>query len=192
MNSRDVALITLLASLWIAAEVSLGPWIGRLRVGPFTLHGVINRVVGWMSMLIIAEVTGRFGRASMISLIAAIGTRMIRISPLEGFLVGAGYALGGLTFDILLFTPSARKLGENRRKTYTLLASTISGALAIAPYLAFQLWILGLYTFIALSPTYTISAVKGIIFSIMGTSLGIMILPRIRSAIPRKNYEERD
>lgn len=41
MNSRDVALITLLASLWIAAEVSLGPWIGRLPSwrprGPFRI-----------------------------------------------------------------------------------------------------------------------------------------------------------
>ncbi|MEM3056896.1 MAG: hypothetical protein QW639_06685, partial [Candidatus Bathyarchaeia archaeon] len=171
MKTRDIALIAVFAALWVTAETTLGPWIGRFRIGLFSLHGMVNRVVGWMSMLIVAEVAGRFGRASMMSLVAAMGTRIIRISPLEGLLVGAGYALGGLIFDILFFTPLARRLGETRRRLYLLLASTISGALAIAPYLAFKLWILGLYPFIALSPTYAISTIKGILFNIVGTSL---------------------
>lgn len=188
MRSREIALITVFAALWMAAEISLGPLIGRLRVGPLSLHGVVNRVVGWMLMLIMAEVTMRFGRASAMSLIAATGTRIIRLDPLEGFVVGAGYALGGLVFDILFFTKPGMSLRGTWRRLYLLSSSAVSGALANAPYLLWRLYVLGFYGFLILSPTYITSTVKGILFSIIGTTLGLSVLPSIRKAIPVESH----
>jgi uncharacterized membrane protein YciS (DUF1049 family) len=56
-----------------------------------------------MLMLILANVSGVFGRVSIMALVASLGTRLIRLSPLTGIIVGVGYVLGGLIFDIMFF-----------------------------------------------------------------------------------------
>jgi hypothetical protein len=48
MDSRDIALISVFAAVWMVAQITLGPIIGRFSVGLVSLHGVVNRVVGWM------------------------------------------------------------------------------------------------------------------------------------------------
>lgn len=183
LNNKDIALISVFAAIWIAAQITLGPIIGRFSIGPISLHGVVNRVVGWMLMLILAEISSGFGRVSGVSLVAAIGTRIIRLSPLTGLVIGAGYALGGFTFDTLFFMPPAMNLGKRSRRLYLLFTSAISGSLAILPYLLFRFSVLGLVAFLALTPIYLFSTFKGILFSIVGTSLGLSALPRIKSVL---------
>jgi len=180
MATREIVLIAMFSSIWIASEISLGPVIGRFSVGPFSLHGAVNRVMGWLLMLVLAELTGRFGRASLMAFISALGTRLIRVSLLEGTIVGAGYALGGLAFDSLFFLPPSRRLKGRTRKTYILSASLISAVVASAPYLLWKLWVLGVYGFIAMAPIYASSTLKGIVLSVFGTSLGLSIAPTLR------------
>ncbi len=185
MNSREIALISVFAAIWIGSQNALGPIVGRISIGPFSIHGVVNRVIGWLLMFILAEVSGKFGRVSIMATIAALGTRIIRLSPLRGLVVGAGYALGGVVFDLLFFAPYMRSLEGKNRRTYLLIIAVISGALALTPYLLFQLSILGIQGFIALMPLYAYYMAKGIIFSILGTSIGLSILPRIKMLAPK-------
>ncbi|MFQ6053567.1 MAG: hypothetical protein ACE5OO_04970 [Candidatus Bathyarchaeia archaeon] len=134
-------------------------------------------------MLILAEFSSGFGRVSAMSLVAALGTRIIRLSPLIGLVIGVGYALGGLTFDALFFVLPAMNLGGRSRKIYVLAASAISGSLAMVPYLFFRFSVLGPDAFLALTPIYALSTVKGILFSVAGSSLALSILPRVRSML---------
>ena len=76
-------------------------------------------------MLVLAELTGKFGRVSTMASIVAIITRVIRRSAsLYVFVVGLGYALGGLTFDILFFLPVTNNLEGKKRKIYLLIISS--------------------------------------------------------------------
>ncbi|MFQ6086010.1 MAG: hypothetical protein ACE5OY_07090 [Candidatus Bathyarchaeia archaeon] len=163
----------------------MGPVVGRLSIGPFSIHGVVNRVVGWLLMLILAEVLGKFGRVSIMASIAALGTRIIRLSPWRGLVVGSGYVLGGLVFDLLYFIPISKNVQGGKRRTYILAISVISGGSALLPYLLFQLLVFGVQGFLALTPLYAYSLGKGIVFSVLGTSIGLSILPRIRNSGPR-------
>jgi uncharacterized membrane protein YciS (DUF1049 family) len=134
-----------------------------------------------MLMLILANVSGVFGRVTILALVASLGTRLIRLSPLTGIIVGVGYALGGLIFDMIFFGLSMRK-GKGRSGTFILLAaSIISGTFAMAPYVIFKFLILNKEAFIALTPIYAISTLKGTIFSVVGTIIGLSIIPRIKS-----------
>lgn len=180
-KARDIALVSIFSSTWIASQFMLGPIIGRFSIGPVSLHGVVNRVVGWMLMLFLADSSARFGRVSAMSLIAAIGTRIIRLSPITGLAVGAGYTLGGITFDAILSNRHTTNLRGDLKKVLPLFASAISGALAIAPYILLKLSVLSLDAFLILLPIYVVSTIKGIFFSMVGTSLALSILPRIKA-----------
>ncbi len=181
LNTREIALISIFSSIWITAQITLGPMVGRISLGPISLHGVINRLIGWMLMLILAEFSTKFGKVTIMSSIAALGTRIIRLSAITGLIIGAGYAIGGLIFDLLYFMSTAMGLKPRSRSVYLLISSTISGTIAIIPYLLFKLTALGPTAFIAFTPLYLISTIKGTVFSIAGTSLALSILPRIRS-----------
>jgi len=89
-------------------------------------------------------------------------------------------ALGGFAFDALFFIPPAMNLGKRSRRLYMLVSSAISGLLDMAPYLLFRFSVLGLFVFLTLIPIYALSTIKGTLFSIVGTSLGLYILPRLK------------
>ena len=183
ITTRETALIAIFSAIWIASEIVLGPVVGRFSLGPISLHGVVNRVVGWMLMLIMAETCQKFGRVTLMSLVAVLGTRMIRLSLLEGIAVGAGYILGGLAFDAMFFT-CAKGLRERPRVLLILSSSAVSGILASLPYVVLQLLVTSPEAFLALTPLYLTSTLKGTLFSVAGTSLGLSISSRIKGKLP--------
>ena len=185
IKTRELALISVFSALWVAAEVTLGPIIGKFPIGPFSLHGVVNRLMGWLLMFVLAELTGKFGRVSIMASIAALVTRMFRRSPyaVGGLVIGVGYALGGLIFD-LLFMYKANNLEGLKLKIYLLIAATISGVIASAPYVFYNLFALGVYPIILRSPIYVQSTVKGTVFSIFGVSIGLSFSSRIAFLLP--------
>jgi len=178
METKEIALISVFAALWIAAEALLGPIVGRFSLGPVTMHGVINRVVGWMLMFVLVKATGSFGRVTLMALIASMATRLTRAAPIEALVVGLGYALGGFLFDVIAFLPGFRNLQGRAGAAHMLGASFTSGLAASAPYLLLKLFMLGPFGFIAALLIYTYSTLKGVIFSLVGTSLGFVLLPR--------------
>ena len=191
LSSKEFALISIFSSFWIASQLTLGPIIGSIPVGPFSLHGVVNRLVGWLVMLVLAELTGKFGRVSIMASIVAIITRVIRRSAsLYVLVVGLGYALGGLAFDTLFFLPVMRTLQGNKRKIYLGLISIISGAIASTPYLIYKLSVLGYTSFIVLSPVYLTSTVKGIVFSLLGTLFALSFSSRLKPlwSVHKENF----
>ena len=196
MKTKEITLISIFAAFWIIAETILGPVVGRFSLGPFTLHGVVNRIVGWMLMLILAKVTGRFGRITIMVLTASLATRLLRASALEALVVGVGYVFGGLLFDIIIFLPSLRNLQGKVGTVHVFSASFASGLTASAPYLLLSLFLVGPFGFAAASLIYTYSTVKGAVFSLLGTSVGLILLPRIaplyhRSATSFETVQER-
>ena len=176
INTKNLALISIFSAIWIVSQIYLGPLIGQIT----RQHGVINRVVGWLLMVVLAELTGRFGRVSLMSAIAALATRIVRRSAsLYALTVGLGYALGGLVFDILYFLPFANNFEGRRRKIYILVCSVLSGIIAIVPYLVFKFYMLGLHGFLALSPVYAYYLIKGISLSFFGSLIGLSLTPKI-------------
>lgn len=202
VSTKEIALISVLASVWITSQTYLGPIISQT----FHVHGVIQRFVGWLLMLVLAELTGKFGRVSIMATVAALATRMIRRrASLYIWMVGLGYVLGGLTFDLLFFIRLANNFEGRDRKGYLLTISVISGALALVPYLLYRLFIsllssstfqVGMYTFIAwiLIPLPEGGAyfmVKGILLSFLGVFTRLPVLPRIKVWSPRKGVQGR-
>jgi len=170
-----LALISVLSSLWIVSEIYLGPVISHIT----QVHGVVQRVFGWFLMVILAGLTGRFGRVTAMAAIASSATRIIRPGQLYSLFVGLGYALGGLTFDLLYFLPMANRLKGKKGKVYLASVSVLSGAIALIPYLLFQLSVLGLYGFLLWVPLYIYNMIKSVSLSLLGTLAGVSILPRI-------------
>ena len=183
LDSQDVALISVFAALWIASQITLGPVIGSISLGPVSLHGTVNRVAGWMLMLVLADITGRFGRVTLMASVASLATRMIRLSALTGFIVGIGYALGGLVFDALIHGCIRGRLDRRSCWLGVVTVAVISGFMASVPYLFFKFMVLGMDAFLVLSPVYLLSTAKGIFFSVIGIMLGLSIIPRINSTI---------
>jgi len=181
MKAKEIALIAIFASLWIAFQISLGPIVGRFRLGPFSLHGVVNLVVGWFLMLTLAEISRKFGRVSIMAIIAAIGTRSVRVQLIEGLIAGAGYALGGILFDMFFFMPVTNNLHGIRRYAYLLVISSISGLTVLFPYLLLELSVLSMPAFFAKTPLYAYSGVKNVIFSALGAALGLLVIPRVKN-----------
>jgi hypothetical protein len=64
------------AALWVTAQVALGPLLGQLT----PIHGIMQRLVGWLLMVLLAEIVQQFGRVSLMATIAALATRIIRQS----------------------------------------------------------------------------------------------------------------
>lgn len=180
-NTKEIALISVLSSAWIISEIYLGVIIGQVT----HVHGITERLVGWFLMLVLAEISGKFGRVSTMAAIAALATRVIRRSALEGLIVGLGYFLGGLTFDLLFFIPVVNKFKGKTQNIWILTTSIISGVVALIPYLFLKLSVLGIYGFIAFTPQYAYSLVKGTILSVLGTLAGMPFLPQIKACSSR-------
>lgn len=176
-GTKEFTLMVTLASLWIAAEVTLGPVIGRVSLGPLSMHGAIQHVVGWLLMVVVAELTNRFGRVTFMTAIAAVGTRAIRISLIEGMLVGLGYVIAGFLFDLLYFILSLKSVQKNRLPI--LLITVPTSIITLLPYLAFRYYLLGPIAFLVLIPSYIFSMAKNVVFSIFGVLLALSILPRV-------------
>jgi hypothetical protein len=156
-------------------QIYLGPMIGQL----IQIHGVIQRMFGWFLMLILAKLTGRFGRVTTMSVIASLATRIIRPGPIYSLFVGFGYAIGGFTFD-LLYSFSFDFFQNRSWKIYLLGISIFSGIIAFIPYLLFKFFALGFYGFTIWIPFYSISMLRSLILNVLGTSIGISILPQIK------------
>ncbi|MBS7658166.1 MAG: hypothetical protein QW476_01935 [Candidatus Bathyarchaeia archaeon] len=167
MRTKDISLIASFSAMWTVLQIYLGPIVGRFSIGPISFHGSVNRIVGWLLMTVLAEQTTGFGKITLMTTIAALGTRSIRGNILEGIIVGIGYAFGGLIFDALI------NLKSQRGKGFYILISMISALAASIPYLASKIYFLGLSGFIKASPAYIFSIAKGVFFSFLGASLGL-------------------
>jgi hypothetical protein len=164
------------AALWVAGQIALGPLLGQLT----PIHGIMQRLFGWLLMVLLAEILPRFGRVSMMAAIAALATRIIRQSgALYIWAIGFGYALGGFTFDLLFFFARARTLTSRRRRLYLLLISGVSGTLAVVPYLLFKLGTMTITAFLVWVPLYLPTAVSNVALNVLGTALGLSLLPLI-------------
>ena len=177
MKNREIALISMFSAVWIASQMYLGPMIGQLT----TVHGVVQRFMGWFLLLIIAELTGRFGRASALATVAAFATRVIRRSgSLYIWVVAVGYTLGGVAFDALFFLPVTKRLHGANRSGYLIAASLISGILAIFPYILYKLLTLGLYPFLVWLPLYLSTPWIDVGLNVAGTTAALLVAPKIR------------
>ncbi len=175
-SSKDLALVALFSSLWITSQIHLGPLIGGLTGE----HGVIQRFLGWLLMLLMARLTGKFGRTTLMAAITSLATRIIRPGPLYALFVGLGYALGGLTFDLLYFLlPKA----FGAKRTYILIISLISGTIASIPYMFYRFAFLGFYGFLIWFPFYLPDLIKSILLSAAGTLTGLFISPKIEAQV---------
>lgn len=175
-SSKELALIAIFSSLWITSQIYLGPLIGKLTGE----HGVIQRFLGWLLMLFMARFTSKFGRVTLMAAVASLTTRIIRPGAIYTLFVGLGYALGGLTFDLLYFLPSK---AIHARKTFLLLISLVSGIVASIPYMLYRLAFLGFYGFLMWLPFYLPDLIRGTLLSVTGTLTGLFIAPRIEARI---------
>jgi len=48
VNTREIALVSIFSAVWVVSQIYLGPVIGQLT----TLHGLVQRFMGWFLMLI--------------------------------------------------------------------------------------------------------------------------------------------
>jgi len=165
--------------MWIAAQTVLGPLVGRFSFGPISMHGTVNHVVGWFAMVLTASLLERFGMVSIMSTTAALGTRVVRASALEGALVGLGYVVAGLLFDALYFVPRPNRFQGNERKIYVISIAAVTGVATLIPYLVFRFYALGPTAFTILLPSYLFSAGKNAFFSSVGAYLAVVTLPRL-------------
>lgn len=176
LDSKDLALIAVFSSLWTTTQIYFGPMIGALT----GQHGVIQRFVGWFLMLLMARLTGRFGRVTLMAAVTSLVTRMIRPGQIYALFVGLGYALGGLTFDLLYFLPRG---DQETKKSYVLTAALISGIIASIPYMLYRLVFLGLLGFLTWFPLYLPDFTRSVALSIAGALAGLLCLPRIEEQI---------
>jgi len=186
-TTKELALISVLSSLWIVSEIYLGPVISQT----IQVHGVVQRLFGWFLMLIMARLTGKFGRITMMSIIASLATRIIRPGQLYSLFVGLGYALGGLIFDSLYFVPNSKKTKGDTTRIYLLIISAISGLAATIPYQFFKLYTLGYYGYLIWVPLYSYDMAKGVALSVLGTMIGISLLPQIDIWTPKISGSKR-
>ena len=177
MNTKEIALISVMSAVWASTQIYLGPTIGQIT----HVHGVVMNFLGWLLMPILAELTGKFGRVTVMASVAALATRFARrTAALYIWVVGFGYAIGGLTFDLLFFIQSADKLNGKSRKGYLLTTSLISGFVANVPYVLFQLILLLPPAFFVWLPTYVPLLAKDLILNISRTTAGLSILTLIK------------
>jgi len=189
-NTKELALISVLTSLWIVSQLYLSPVIFQIT----RQHGVIQRVMGWFLMLTLASLTGKFGRVTAMATIASLATRIIRVGSPYSWFVGLGYALGGLTFDLLYFFPPAKNLKWGTKRMYLLVISLVSGTIALIPYILFKFSVLGFYGFLVWIPLYAYTAIKNVALNVLGTSIGISALPQIEvwASKIRENHRQID
>jgi len=135
--------------------------------------------MGWFLMLTLARLTGKFGRVTAMAAIASLATRIIRMGSTYSWFVGLGYALGGLTFDLLYFFPIAKNLKGRAERMYLLGISVLSGTVALIPYLLYKFSFLGFYGFLFGILLDASNNVKSVALNVLGTLTGISILPQI-------------
>ncbi len=178
---KSLAMAAMFSSLWIAGQLAFGPVVGQINLGPLSLHGVIERVLGWFLMATMTWLTTGFGRITLMASVAAIGTRLFRPPSFESITVGAGYALGGLIFDLLYFRIGAQRPKNRLASRFWIVP--FSAITASAPYLLWKVSALGLPAFLLLSPVYVVYVAKGLIFSSIGGAFGLGIKsgPALRS-----------
>jgi hypothetical protein len=179
VTTRELALLSLFAALWIATQTIFGPILGQITFGPISFHGTVNRLMGWLLMLLLAEITGKFGRVTLMASVVAMVTRLLRRSAsLYTVAVGIGYAFGGFVFDLLFFLPFLGSIDGKKRTLYIVFIAAISGAVAYCPYLIYKLATLGTVTFLITFPFYFQSMVMKIVFSIIGVLTGLSMQSR--------------
>jgi hypothetical protein len=93
--------------------------------------------------------------------------------------MGVGYAFGGLTFDLLFFLPLAWRLTGRHRHGYLLLISGLSGTGAVVPYPLFKLVTMTSTAFLVWLPLYLPTAVTNVALNVLGTALGLSLLPLV-------------
>jgi len=185
MKTREIALISLFSAVWVASQV----YVGQVT-HVTTFHGLVQRFMGWFLMLLLAEITGRFGRVSIMAAASAFATRMIRYSAsLYVWAVGLGYALGGVAFDALFFIPISRHLKGKRRTGYLIIASLASGASAAVPYILYRLTSFGFEAFVIWLPVYLSRELVDIGLNVLGTLTAVPIIPKIRAVLPTLHVE---
>jgi hypothetical protein len=181
VNTKEIALVSIFSAVWVVSQIYLGPVIGQLT----TLHGLVQRFMGWFLMLVLAELIGRFGRVTSMATISAFATRMVRYSASFYVLtVGLGYALGGLIFDVLFFLPILRRVRGAGRITFIAAVALASGSVASVPYIVYRLTILGLPAFIVWLPLYLSTESIDIGLSVLGTLGDVLVVPRVKTILP--------
>lgn len=179
MNTKEIALITTTAAAWASIQLVLGPYIGRISIGPISFHGAVNRLVGWFLMTTMSFIVTRFGRITSMTLIAALITRIIRLRLIEGLLVGLGYILAGLTFDLLI------NVKGSRTTLYYIVVAVTSGFVVLIPWWMWRIYILTPMGFLLLFPYYAYSLIKGLVLSVLGTSLALASMPVLKKTLPK-------
>ncbi|MBO3809836.1 MAG: hypothetical protein FGF50_09635 [Candidatus Brockarchaeota archaeon] len=174
LSTRDIALVAAFSAIWIASETYFGRTISLIT----GVHGVIQRFLGWLLMLIMARITGRFGNVTIMATVSSLATRISRSMQIYALFVGLGYAVGGLAFDLLYFLPKNQK---RHSKKYTIFVSLVSGVAASMPYVFLYFFTLGFYGFLIWFPTYLPNLVKGVGLSILGALTGLSVLPLIEA-----------
>ena len=169
MKTRELALAAIFSALWTALQLSLGHIIGRVSIGPVSFHGTVNRIVGWLAMTVLAEYTVGFGKVTLMTAIAVTITRIQRANVFMGLIVGLGYVLAGVLFDLLM------NLRSSRGSRYYMLIAVITGFTAIVPYWLFKIYLLGFPGFLLTFPVYAYSAAKGIVLSFIGVGVGLTV-----------------
>lgn len=175
-STKDIALVAVFSAIWIVSQTYLGPTISLVT----GIHGVIQRFLGWLLMLVLARISGRFGRVTIMATVSSFATRISRSIQIYAPFVGLGYAVGGLVFDLLYFLPKSQK---GISKKYTIFVSLVSGVVASIPYMLFRFFILGFYGFLIWFPTYAPDMVKSIGLGILGALTGLSVLPLIEAGI---------
>lgn len=125
-------------------------------------------------MTVLAEITSGFGGITLMTAVAVLVTRIQRANILEGLMVGSGYLLGGLLFDLLTH------LKRERGHRFYLTTGVITALFAIIPYWATRIFLLGLRGFMLLLPLYLYRALKGLVLSIVGVEVGIILSHTLR------------
>ncbi|MEM4229844.1 MAG: hypothetical protein QXZ66_08815 [Thermoproteota archaeon] len=174
LSTRDIALVAAFSAIWIASETYLGRTISLVT----GVHGVIQRFLGWLLMLIMARITGRFGNVTIMATVSSLATRISRSLQIYALFVGLGYAIGGLTFDLMYFLPKNQK---DMGKKYTIFVSLVSGVAASLPYMLLYFFTLSFYGFLIWFPTYVPNLMKSIGLSILGALTGLSVLPLIEA-----------
>jgi hypothetical protein len=184
-TQKRLAVAAVFSALWIAAELTFGPLVGRLAAGPFSLHGAINRVVGWFLMAVMTWLAVGFGSITLMAVTAALGTRMLRPPSLESIVVGVGYVLGGFVFDVLCSGALRRRSSSS--VFYALGVAVTSAVVASTPYVLWRLIVIGAQAFALLSPVYALDVFKEVVLSSIGALLGLKVKvgPALRLLLTR-------
>jgi len=98
-NSRDIVAIVMCAAIWAVLNNTLAPIVWQMTHVPFTCD-----LLGFVSLILVAWWTRRFGAASLTGILVTVLTLMFR--PSETHMIG--FTVASILFDILTRTVSYR------------------------------------------------------------------------------------